>query len=951
MKEWDAPEALARDTASADVVRPADVNPEAYLDPYALLEAVRVDGEIIDFVYRAANRAACEDLRVPYETLVGSGYLEIVPTANEAGLFDMLTRVVESGDPLTLEDWEYPADLNDGRARYYDMSAVRVGDGIGLAWWDVTRRYAQDRDVAKAEREISATLDSLLDPHVVFRAVRDESGAILDLEYTRINAAACAYLETTREHAMGRRLRDLWTAEAVDIVSGWGKQVLETGEPLSIDETRVPLPGAGERRIDVRAVPVGDTVSFTWRDVTARVAASQQIAKSREQYRLLAENASEVVVQTGPDGRISWVSPSVARVLGLPPEHFMGRAMSEFVHPDDVAVVEGEKQDQISLGVLTGQVEMRLATSDGDWRWMSVLGKALIDAQGHLIGGVDAMRDIQERKDAQLALEESEERFRRSMMDAAIGMAIVAPAGDLLRVNPAMCGLLGRDEASLMACTWQELTHPDDVDLDESLVQEVVRGERDTYRTAKRYLKPGGEVVWTDLTVSAVRDEHGDVRYFVSQVIDISESVVARQALASSEEHYRLMAENSSDVVFRSTVKGRLEWVSPSVVEVLGWSPAHLIGHSMMEYLKREDLPASLELGPENRDRIDFDGRCRQADGSYLWMDISSRPLIDESGQLVGRMGRLRAIQAEHEAQEALRRSEQRFRTAMESAPTGMAVVDLNRDFVQVNPALSQLLGRTEGWLLQHSVSDVLDPPDDDLDRRLRAQVLAGLKPSLTRDHQMVRSDGERLLVEQSIGLLRDESGRATGYVSQFADVTEARAARDQLRFLATHDSMTELLNRRELVNRISGVLSQRPRTGVNIGVLFIDLDGLKPVNDTYGHAVGDAVIVTVAQRIRQRIRANDLLARFGGDEFVLVLPAIHTAADTERIAASLHETVGSPMDIEGNRITMTLSVGIALVGPGDTSDVALRRADAALYRAKRQGKACTVVYDPDLDD
>lgn len=946
MKKWDASGALARDAAP----RPANINPEAYLDPYALLEAVRTDAEIVDFVCREANRAAWEELSVPDETLVGVRLLDLAPTAKEAGLFAMLTRVVESGQPLTLEDWEYPAHLNNGQVRYFDMSAVRVGDGIGLAWWDVTQRYAQDRDVAKAEREISATLESLLDPHVTFRAVRDEGGAIVDLEYTRINAAACAYLQTTREHALGRRLRDLWTAEAVEVVDGWGKQVLETGEPLSVDEFRVPLPGAGERRLDVRAVRVDDTVSFTWRDVTSRVRGTQQIAQSRERYRLLAENASEVVIQAGPDGQISWMSPSVRRVLGLPPEHFLGSAMSDFVHPDDVVLLEQSQRNLMARKELTEQLELRLATSQGTWRWMSVLRKALTDDRGELIGGVCAMRDIQERKNAQFALEESEERFRRSMMDAAIGMAIVAPTGGLLRVNRALCELLGRDETTLMSCAWQELTHPDDLELDQSRVAEVMRRERDTYRMAKRYLKPGGQVVWADLTASAVRDEHGDVRYFVSQIIDITDSVDAREALASSEEHYRLMAENSSDVVFRSTVNGCLEWVSPSAREVLGWSPTELIGDSMMKYLKPGDLPESLKLGPDNRDRIDFEGRCCRADGGYLWMDISSRPLIDESGQVVGRMGRLRDIQAEHQAREALRHSEQRFRTAMESAPTGMAVVGLNRDFVQVNPALCELLGRTEQWLLEHGVGDVLDPPDDDLDRRLRAQILAGLKSSLTRDHQMVRSDGQRLLVEQSIGLLRNESGQATGYVSQFADVTEAREARDQLRFLATHDSMTELLNRRELVNRISGVLSQRPRTGVNTGVLFIDLDGLKPVNDTYGHAVGDAVIVTVAQRIRQRIRANDLLARFGGDEFVLVLPAIHSVVDTERIATSLHEAVGAPMDIEGNRITMTLSVGIALVSSGDTSDVALRRADAALYRAKRQGKACTAVYDPDLD-
>ncbi len=691
-------------------------------------------------------------------------------------------------------------------------------------------------------------------------------------------------------------------------------------------------------------------VSFTHRDVTDRAAQAREIAESREHFRLLAENAAEMVFQTGPDRLLSWVSPSVTRLLGWRPEEMVGRGLHEFIFPGDLPEVIRRQKEILAAGEISGRVEYRLATAEGNWRWMSVLGQAMFDDQGAVIGGVDAVRDIQAEKDAANALAESEERFRRSMMDAAIGMAMVSPLGQFMRVNPALCELLGRDEHTLMSSTWQDITHPDDLDLDLGLVGEVLTGRRDTYRIQKRYLRPDGDVVWTDLTVSCVRDESGEVRYFISQVMDITDSVRAREALARSEEHYRLLAENSSDVVFRASVDGLLEWISPSVVDVLGWSPDALLGRSILEFVQNHDVPESLVLGSQNRDDVDFQGRVRMAGGTTRWMDIESRALVGDSGDLLGRAGRLRDIQAQHEAQEAVRRSEQRFRTAMESAPTGMAVIGLNREFVEVNPALCALLGRSEQWLLSHGMGDVLDQVDDDLDRRLRAQILAGLSASLTRDHQMIRSDGQRVLVEQSIGLLRDQNGQASAYVSQFADVTEAREARDQLRFLATHDSLTELFNRRELVTRIAGVLGQTPRTGVNVGVLFIDLDNLKAVNDSNGHAVGDEVIVTVAQRIRGQIRTNDVLARFGGDEFVLVLPAIHSAEDAQRVASSLHAAVEVPIVTGQRQIAVTLSIGVAIVRPGEDPDVAMRQADAALYRAKREGRARTVVYDPRID-
>jgi diguanylate cyclase (GGDEF)-like protein/PAS domain S-box-containing protein len=380
------------------------------------------------------------------------------------------------------------------------------------------------------------------------------------------------------------------------------------------------------------------------------------------------------------------------------------------------------------------------------------------------------------------------------------------------------------------------------------------------------------------------------------------------------------------------------------VTEVLGWRPEEVLGKAIVGYIHPDDLRPGI-LDSTRPDRVEFEGRVRQSDGDYRWIDITSRPVLDDSGDVVSRVGRLRDIAAKKEAEEALRQSEQRFRTAMASAPTGMAVVSLDREFVEVNPALCRLLGRSEQWLIGHGLHDVLDPQDDELDHLLRQDLLRGAAQSLTRDHQMVHANGRRVLVEQSVGLLRDPSGQPTGFVSQFADVTEARRARDQLRFLATHDSLTELLNRRELVARVSGILGQTPRTGQNIGILFIDLDRLKPINDTYGHAVGDEVIVTVARRLRDRVRASDVVARFGGDEFVVVLPAVHTAADAERIARVLHEGVRQPISHDGVLIRTTMSVGAVVVAPGSDPDLALRQADEALYAAKRQGRNRTVVY------
>ena len=199
-------------------------------------------------------------------------------------------------------------------------------------------------------------------------------------------------------------------------------------------------------------------------------------------------------------------------------------------------------------------------------------------------------------------------------------------------------------------------------------------------------------------------------------------------------------------------------------------------------------------------------------------------------------------------------------------------------------------------------------------------------------------------------GLLRDDDDVPRGYVSQFVNITDARQAREELRFMATHDPLTRLVNRPALLTQMQRILAHPPRSGTNVAALFIDLDGLKGINDTFGHRVGDAVIIEVAQRIRTQVRSEDLVARLGGDEFVVFLPAVRSEADAARIAEKIQTAVGEPMSIEHHTIGVTLSIGVSLAAPGDDADRVLEFADRALYRAKRSGRARTVMFDPAID-
>lgn len=307
------------------------------------------------------------------------------------------------------------------------------------------------------------------------------------------------------------------------------------------------------------------------------------------------------------------------------------------------------------------------------------------------------------------------------------------------------------------------------------------------------------------------------------------------------------------------------------------------------------------------------------------------------------------AVDELREAVRQARLSERRFRLAMESSPIGLAVVDLERRIAVANPALLRLLDCDSDWLIGRRIADLLNPADAELDERMRERALADPHRHEVAEKRLVRPDGREAWVEHSIGVVRDEDGTPTSFVSQFVDIDAAHAARELLKYQATHDSLTRLVNRHELRTLLAGALTRSTDPADRVGVLYLDLDNLKAVNDTFGHGVGDALLVEVASRISRQVRGTDIVARVGGDEFVVVLPTLHTIDDAEVIAAKILQTFVAPCRVAGHTVQSSISIGVTIACLGEDPAATLARADDALYAAKNAGKARSVTYDADL--
>ena len=466
-----------------------------------------------------------------------------------------------------------------------------------------------------------------------------------------------------------------------------------------------------------------------------------------------------------------------------------------------------------------------------------------------------------------------------------------------------------------------------------------------------RWVHRDGRPIWTrNWTRRRIRRDGSIVLEGRTQ--DITAEVEARDALARSQEHYRLLAEQSSDFTLRTVHDFKIEWVSPSVTRVLGWEPEELVGRRGFEFFHPNDVEATQSTARTVSSGESASGlvRLRAADGTYHWFSQVASPVFNDQGKLEAWISGFQNADAEVFAKQALARNERRLRMVMEFAPTGMAVVDLDRQFAEVNPALCRLLDHTEEWLLGRSIEELLSAEDIERDAQLRAEVLDGAE-SAHIEQRMRTRDGSQIWVEHSLGLLRDDDGTPISYISQFVDVTDVHEAQEQLRYQADHDPLTALANRHQLFTRMSRILKYPPHAGFRVGVLFVDLDEFKPINDTFGHATGDEVLVETARRIRSAVRGDDLVARIGGDEFVIALLAVRGLSDAERVGATLREALAQPISVAGSTVQVTVSVGVAMAQAGEAVNAVLQRADRALYRAKRLGRNRVVSDTPSEGD
>lgn len=303
------------------------------------------------------------------------------------------------------------------------------------------------------------------------------------------------------------------------------------------------------------------------------------------------------------------------------------------------------------------------------------------------------------------------------------------------------------------------------------------------------------------------------------------------------------------------------------------------------------------------------------------------------------------------EQSRALVQSEERFRSAFNYAPIGIALVSPDGGWLKVNNALSKIFGYTEEEFLERDFQSMIHVDDLGLALVKLHEILSGRIPAAQSEQRYVSKTGKTIWVSWSVSTVTDAESERPNLIFQIQDITDKKLAEEQLEYKASHDALTGLPNRALFMTRLEQALEKiKEYPTYKVSVLFIDLDRFKIVNDSLGHQIGDELLIGIAARLRDCLRPSDLVARLGGDEFTILVEGRYDTAEVVRIAERINEKFALAFDLSGHEVFSSASIGILHAAENHLTPADMMRdADTAMYQAKRGGKARHEVFDSDM--
>ncbi|MDN8645243.1 PAS domain S-box protein [Stenotrophomonas indicatrix] len=691
----------------------------------------------------------------------------------------------------------------------------------------------------------------------------------------------------------------------------------------------------------------------------------QELAEERRRLAMIIEGTAAGTWEWNVQSGQMRVNERWAEIVGYRLDELEPICQKTFialVHPDDLALSDAALQDHFDGRTDHYVCLLRMRHRNGEWIWIHDRGRVFEwDGQGRPLWMAGAHADVTELQQARQDAAEMRQRLQ-AMVDASDEVAVIATDTDgiITIFNTGAQRLLGYTAAEVVGTRRLDAFH-DPVELQAWLrplatadgqvpgVFEALsaRAEGQTYSRQWTLLRKDGQRRQVRLSISRMDGAHGERIGYVGMAIDITEILQARAEARLAAEKFAGAFTSAALGMALVSLEGRWLDVNDALCRILGYTREELLQVDFQRLTHPADLQTDLALVQDllagRRTHYHLEKRYLGREGNTIWARLSVSLVRNERGEPLHFVSQIQDVSAQRSSEQRLFESEQRSRITLDAVADLVLSVALDGHIEYANAAAVRMLaGDGALSLAGHLVQDVLSltteyAPQSQLD----VSVLLDPESNAVDLHaDLLLQMGTAVVpVDLTRAWLRDDEGQVRGAVWVLRDDTQQRAREREARHLAEMDPLTELGNRRGFEVHLQQAITRVERTGQAASLMYIDLDRFKPVNDTFGHLAGDAVLWAVASVLRHGVRDSDVVARLGGDEFAVILSGCSPRRAARIGGELLHTLANLSIPWDQHQLRIGASIGIAPLAAGMSVDQAVAAADAQCYRAKAMGR------------
>ena len=853
----------------------------------------------------------------------------------------------------------------DFQARVAPQPGPPEVSALGNAFNHMLQALEQSQQALRDNEEnLAITLQSIGDAVMA----TDTQGRI-----TRMNPAAEKLTGWTQAQALGHPLVDVFRiSNAQDhAIPNPVQRVLETGEVVELANDTELLARDGARyQISDTAAPIRDRagvvvgVVLVFSDVTAQYTARRALGEAHTFLRQIIDNLPLGLSVMDSQGRYLEWNPAMESIRGRSRQDMLGRTIADTC-PREPPAMYDEVMDAVARA-LQGEFVVRpdvpLIGRDPAL-WNTVIHAPVRDAQDTIVGTLSIVQDVTARKTAELSLRASEENLAVTLQ--SIGDAVIATdvLGRITRMNPVAERMTGWDMDQAHGRPLTEvfrIVHAHTREVPEDPVARVLAtGEVVGLANHTALLSRDGTERQISDSAAPIRDAQGRLLGVVLVFSDVTQAYHLQQVLVESEGRYRAVVD-ASPIGIVVHQHERMVFVNPAAVKAIGAPNAQvLLGRALKDFIHPDHLDeiakrAKLVKGGQTELPM-AEWRYLRLDGSVI--DVQAQATaIRLNGELAVQLSFMDITERKRD-QAVLRENEARFR----------ALTSLSSDWYWEQDTEFRYLRVITGETDWFRAVEQVDPGATYVGKTRWEVGEISRTPAQWDEHRAVlhahqefrdlqlcyrNLDGSMRWASVSGMPVFDQRGEFRGYCGIGRDITTQKLAEEQINSLAFYDALTELPNRRLLIEQLKQALLTHARNHQRGALLFIDLDNFKSLNDTSGHETGDLLLKQVGQRLQGCVREADTVARLGGDEFVVMLPGLSAdptvaAADAELVGHKILLAFAPPFLLAGREYRSTPSLGITLFGDGTQGvEDLLKQADLAMYQAKAAGRNTLRLFD-----